>query len=214
AYDPLANRVTSKADMPRHTADGVTGVIAGKLYVLAGTCGYDCTVRGIRRLYRYDPGTNVWTTLAPCPRFHINGAGAAINGKFYVAGGLAPYIGPTADLDVYDPGTNTWTALAPMPQARAHAAGARMNSKLYVVGGLGRDAYTGGQCEQAGTCARQNVYAYNPLTNMWSTKAPMPTARFGLAAAAVANSQSHILAVGGGRQSGAAGPSANELYTP
>src|SRR5207237_649105 len=53
AYDPAADRLTRKADMPRHTADGVTGVINGKLYVLAGTCGVDCANKTIRRLYRY-----------------------------------------------------------------------------------------------------------------------------------------------------------------
>ncbi len=38
AYDPAARRVTRLADMPKVTAEGVTGVIDGKLYVLPGKC--------------------------------------------------------------------------------------------------------------------------------------------------------------------------------
>jgi hypothetical protein len=38
AYDYAADRLIRKADMPKATADGVTGVIDEKLYVLPGTC--------------------------------------------------------------------------------------------------------------------------------------------------------------------------------
>ena len=38
AYDPATRRVTQLADMPKLTAEGVTGVIGGKLYVLPGNC--------------------------------------------------------------------------------------------------------------------------------------------------------------------------------
>jgi N-acetylneuraminic acid mutarotase len=225
AYDPATNRMNRKADMPRTGADGVTGVINGKLYVLASTCGYDCSDRFIRRLYRYDPPTNAWTGLVWCPRFHINGAGGVINGKFYVAGGIAPFIGPTANLDVYDPVTNKWKALAPMPDARVHAAGVVVGGLLYVVGGLGTDAYdqvgnttqmtTAATAPCIGSCGRRTLFAYNPVTNTWSTKASMPTPRFGLAAAPLPfDGQSHFIAVGGTRQLGDSAASANELYTP
>jgi N-acetylneuraminic acid mutarotase len=228
AYDPVANRMIRKADMPRTGADGATGVINGKLYVLASTCGYDCSERLIRRLYRYDPATNVWTGLVWCPRFHIYGAGGAINGKFYVVGGNTPFIGPNADLDVYDPITNKWKALAPMPDARTHAAAAVVDNVLYVVGGLGKDAYdkvtsTGGSHLPAtgmatavclGACGRRSVFAYNPATNTWSTKASMPTARHGLATAPLPfDGQSHFIAVGGSQSEFDSDPSANELYT-
>src|SRR5439155_4666887 len=95
AYDFGANVLIRKAAMPRHTADGITGVISNKLYVLAGTCYPDCVDLVIRRLYRYDPTTNTWTNLSWCPHPHVNGVGGVINGKFYVASGLDGKTGPT-----------------------------------------------------------------------------------------------------------------------
>ena len=58
------NRLLQRADMPRATKDGTSGVIGGKLFVLAGYCtgkvSYNpghCAVGGpVRQFYRYDPG--------------------------------------------------------------------------------------------------------------------------------------------------------------
>jgi len=141
AYDPAADRLIRKRDMPKHTAEGVTGVIGGKLYVMPGTCsgelwpypGY-CQVEPIRELYRYDPATNVWTKLARSPHFHKHGAGGVINGKFYVVGGLTNGYTPAAYLDVYDPATNTWSTLAPVPTA-GRVIGAVLGGKLFVIAG-------------------------------------------------------------------------------
>src|SRR5207247_1303419 len=38
AYDPAANRLTREADMPRYTAEGVSGGIHGRLWVLPRVC--------------------------------------------------------------------------------------------------------------------------------------------------------------------------------
>jgi Kelch motif protein len=83
AYDVARDRVIRKADMPEPTGEGVTGVINGKLYVLAGKCFQQFC----RNFYRYDPATNAWTTLPSAPNSHRNGAGVVLDGKFYVAGG-------------------------------------------------------------------------------------------------------------------------------
>ena len=66
AYDPATNTVTRKPTPPKLTADGVTGVIDGKLYVLPGLCSTDyypnnpyyCESQPIRTLFRYSPATN------------------------------------------------------------------------------------------------------------------------------------------------------------
>jgi N-acetylneuraminic acid mutarotase len=201
AYDPANDRLIRKRDMPLHTADGVTGVINGKLYVLPGTCstevifsdgqpapGY-CEFEPIRKLYRYDPATNVWTKQAWCPHFHKNGAGGVINGKFYVAGGLN-----TAVLDVYDPTTNSWRTLAPMPTA-GRAIGAVLGGKLFVI-------VTSGGSLQA--------YAYDPVNNTWKARA---APKFGHDAVArvLVDGKNYLLAVGGA-SFGVENDS--ELYTP
>ncbi len=154
---------------PKWTAEGVTGVIDGKLYVLPGACdangwprpGY-CEVEQIRRLYRYNPTTNKWASRKQAPHFHRGGAAGVIGGKLYVAGGVKGIGGrePVADLDVYDPGTDSWKTLAPMPRA-GRANGTALAGKLYVV--VGTDAFV-----------------YNPGTNRWSDIADPATGHDGL----------------------------------
>jgi hypothetical protein len=68
AYDPATNTVTAKPTPPKLTADGVTGVIDGNLYVLPGLCSgelypnqYYCQSESIRTLFRYSPTTNFWS---------------------------------------------------------------------------------------------------------------------------------------------------------
>lgn len=205
-YDPGRNTWTRKADMPRKIAQGITGEINGKLYVLTGSCQY-CPNRISRYLYRYDPVTNTWSTALPwSPNAHVSGAGAVINGKFYVAGGRGTDGRVTNKLDVYDPVTNRWTTLAPMPTARAGMAAARLQNKLYVIGNASVDPG-----EPQG-----QVEAYDPVTNRWTTKASMGGAGRGdLAAGRVTwAGQSHILAVGGTDVEGSSPGDVNQAYTP
>jgi N-acetylneuraminic acid mutarotase len=205
-YDPGRNTWTRKADMPRKIAQGITGEINGKLYVLTGSCE-GCADRISRRLYRYDPVTNTWSTDFPwSPNAHVSGAGAVINGKFYVAGGSGRDGLETNKLDVYDPVTNRWTTLAPMPTARSGVAAARLQNKLYVIGNASVEPG-----ERQG-----QVEAYDPVTNRWTTKAPLPGAGRGdLAAGRVTwAGRSHILAVGGTDVEGSGPGDVNQAYTP
>jgi hypothetical protein len=71
-----------------------------------------------------------------------------------------------------------------MPTAREHLAVGVVNGVLYAVGGA--VDFNGG--------ARQTVEAYDPVTNTWTTKAPMPTARWLLAVGVV---NGVLYAVGG-----------------
>jgi hypothetical protein len=139
AYEPSTDRLFQKADMPKATFSGVTGVIDRKLYVLPGFCTGEldipahCDPGGpIRQLYRYDPATNTWVTRRQAPHYHTGGASGVIDGKFYVAGGTTPS-GFLTDLDVYDPTTNTWKTLAPLPSAGEERWGAVLQDKLFVV---------------------------------------------------------------------------------
>jgi hypothetical protein len=202
AYDPAGDSLIRKRDMPQYTADGVTGVIGGKLYVLPGTCSPEtdlppsCQNSPIRLLYRYDPATNAWTKLAPSPHFHRNGARGVINGKFYVAGGRN-----VAALDRYDPATNTWRILAPVPMA-GPLIGAALGGKLYVIG------WPGGVIR---------AYAYNPGTNTWQVRAAPKWDHDALVQVTL-DGRPHLLAVGGVHGPYINGiipiPNDTELYTP
>jgi hypothetical protein len=205
AYDYGTDRLIKKADMPRQTADGVTGVINNKLYVLSGSCNddsppvFDCP-DSARTLYRYDPTTNAWTSLGPAPHFHVNAAGGVINSKFYVAGGSDEVGRQTANLDVYDPATNKWKSLAPLPTTSTYASGAVVNGKLLVVSW----AYNNGS-------PAMHTYSYDPATNKWTAKASPPN--LGALARVALNGKSYVLSVSGSGQC-CDSEQPSQLYTP
>jgi N-acetylneuraminic acid mutarotase len=203
AFDPATETLTRKADIPLHTADGVSGVISNRLYVLPGTCSGDgwpyagyCEHEPVRKLFRYSPASNTWVTKATAPHYHKNGVGGVINDKFYVAGGQNDRLAPTAYLDVYDPATNTWKTLAPLPSALNGVVGAVLGSQLFVIG-----TTSGGSIRH---------YAYNPTSNKWNAKAA-PSAYGGPAAKVVLNGASRLLVLSGATEDN---PDHSQMYTP
>jgi hypothetical protein len=188
AYDYTNDRLIRKADMPKATSGGVTGVIDGKMYVLPAFCdgsgwpspGY-CDHSAIRQLFRYDPATNIWVARKSAPHYHAGGAGGVLGGKFYVAGGFDDH-GATANLDAYDPATNTWRALAPLPTAGS-AIGTVLGSKLFVI-------------VTVGFTSERHAYAYDPATNTWKARAT-PTWDHLAVARVTLDGVAHLLAVGG-----------------
>jgi N-acetylneuraminic acid mutarotase len=85
--------------------------------------------------------------------------------------------------------SGTWETKAPMPTARWYTTGGVMNGKLYVVGGSGTNSTNP-------TIPVDRLEVYDPATNTWATKAPMPAARLG-AGAAVINGKLYVV---GGEQ--------------
>ncbi len=119
-----------------------------------------------------------WTLGAPVSLARVGSAGAAIDGLFYVAGGTWTG-GPVEEnlLEVYDPLADVWTVMAPMPTRRSAAGAVSIDGKLYVAGG-----YSSGSGWLGGY--RANLEVYDPLTNVWTVKAPMPAPRNNVTAAA------------------------------
>jgi N-acetylneuraminic acid mutarotase len=163
AYDYSNDQMIRKANLPIFSAEGVSAVINGKLYVLPGACngnGYPnpgyCAVEETRRFYRYDPASNQWTSIRQAPHFHRKGAATVFDGKLFVAGGFNGSQ-PVADLDVYNPTTNSWSTLAHMPIGGT-ASGAALSGQFYVV--VSNPATSG-----------PRMYAYNRSTNQWRAKA-------------------------------------------
>jgi N-acetylneuraminic acid mutarotase len=206
AYDYANDRMIRRADLPILSAEGVSGVISGKLYVLPGVCSTDfypnpgyCAAEVTRRFYRYDPGANAWTSLPSSPHRHRAGAAGVIDGKLYVVGGFSAS-DPVADLDVYDPASNSWKSLAPIPTA-GRAIADVIQGKLLVItsdaGGL-------------------HAYAYNPATNTWKVRAA-PVHAHDAVVRVTLNGNVRLLAVGGSEGGGPPPPmtpNPNELYTP
>ena len=100
----------------------------------------------------------------------------------------------------FDPATNAWRARAPMPTARAHFAAAAIGGIVYAAGGeVAKDA--------SGDCVRTDVVeAYDPSSDRWTTRAPLPEARccFGAAVAKDSGGTEKLYVFGGSGRSGTA----------
>jgi N-acetylneuraminic acid mutarotase len=169
-YNISTNKWTKRASIPVPSAEGVSGMIGGKLYVYSPGSGESF-------LHRYDPSTNTWTQRAKPPKYFSAVSGGVINGKLYVAGGAMAGESPAVGtLLVYNPSNNSWQTKATMPTPRLMAGYAVMNGKLYVVGGFSGEPLFE---------TKHAVEAYDPVTNIWSARANMITARRSLAAAVV-----------------------------
>jgi N-acetylneuraminic acid mutarotase len=97
---------------------------------------------------------------------------------------------------------NVWFPMAPMPVATSVLAAAAVNGKVYAMGGF------------SGSVGLANVTSavqvYDPSSNTWGVAAPMPTARYGLAAVEM---NGKIYAMGGTDGTGTV-VTAFEVYDP
>ena len=136
-----------------------------------------------------------WTAgpMLPTPRAEFVAAYA--HGQVVIAGGRTPrgssnrIYGDHVDVIdtlLLDPSTNRWRSGRPAPTARNSAAGAVLDNRLHIVGGR----------ISAGSGIRNlDVHeVYDPATDRWSARAPLPQAQGGLAAAAF---NSKLYAFGG-----------------
>ena len=164
-------------------AEELYGVAAsGKLYVFGGLApGW--VPRGL--VFEYDPAANVWAKKKPMALASHHVAVTELGGTIYVFGGFVPPpSGPPAWVPIdnawaYDPGADNWRALAPMPTRRGSPVAAAVGGKIYVIGGASTHP---GSAERAVHPARPHralgtVEEYDPATNTWRTRSPMPTAR-------------------------------------
>ena len=156
------------------------------------------------------PGTaGMWQTMAAAPTKRTEVAGAAVGGKVYVVGGFAePSLSNVMNLAVcdtveeYDPSTNRWATKSPVPVGLHHAGAASVGDRLYIIGGFTKSLFSVWQ-------PAASVYMYNPETDSWVERAPMPTKRGALAVVPLGEK---LFAIGGYDGTGNSG--AVEVYDP
>lgn len=139
------------------------------MYALAGFSGST-----LARVDEYDPATDTWTRRADMLTPRRNFVAGVVNGKIYVAAGMSwtdpnavTYITATEE---YDPATDAWTSKAPCPLAtpsnnvygNVHYGGGAANGRLYVVE------------FNTNLSSLTATYEYDPGTDRWTTKAPVP----------------------------------------
>src|SRR2546425_13346941 len=99
-----------------------------------------------------------------------------------------------------------WTVKAPIPTPQEGLAVGVVNGILYAVGGQIVHAGVGGYVEFLST-----VEAYDPSTNSWSSKAPLPTPRGGLTVGVV---NGILYALGGFREDSKPFTDTMDAYDP
>jgi N-acetylneuraminic acid mutarotase len=217
-----AGKWTNLAPFPEPKEEVMGEAAEGKMYVFAGLVSAPIWLP-VGFVYEYDPSANKWTKKKPMalPAHHISCI--EYNGKIYVFGGfVAPTQGIPAWVPInnsfeYDPAKDSWKALAPMPTKRGATVAAVAGDKIYVIGGA---TTAPGETNPAihptyPQRVLSTVQEYDPKTNTWRERSPMPTPR-NHAAAGVVNGKIYVI---GGRIGAAfIGPSSDlnnvEGYDP
>jgi len=131
----------------------------------------------------FNPPTHRWSTRSPGPTT-VARVPADPSELMYMVSGRT--------FEAYDPNTNSWSARAPLPVERYDAAAVTgKDGKIYVLGGYGPDP-----TDNSNRLYRRGLDVYDPGTNSWQVKAPMPTGREGLGAAV--GPDGTVYAIGGG----------------
>lgn len=156
-----------------------------------------------------DHGPGVWHSAPPVPTKRTEVAAGTVFGKIYVVGGFErPSLGNvmnlaiTSSVEEYDPATERWTSKTPLPVGLHHVGIGVVGGKLYVIGGYAQSGLS--VWHPVAT-----VYAYDPATDIWTERSPMPTARGALS---VTLHDGTLYAIGGYDRK--ANSAAVEVYDP
>lgn len=188
-YDPKADAWSRGADYP--IAIHHTGIVAhaGALYVFGGYTGSFPFV-GTTFAIRYDPATNAWTPETNLPRARGAHAVLYLAGEAHLVGGAPQQPGTETyrSVDIYNFTSRQWRSGPDLAETKEHLAGAVVDHTLVVAGGR-----------------RMSLNNFNttetlaPGQAQWQSRQPMPTARGGIAAAALT---SYAVFFGGERSGG------------
>jgi N-acetylneuraminic acid mutarotase len=183
AYWPAGDRWRREANLPIAVDHAAAASANRRMYVVGG---YGADRQPQRRVFVLDGG--FWRELAPMPDARAAAAAAIANGRLYVLGGRNARRALARDAFVLTLATGRWERI-PGPAPREHLAAASSRGRVYALGGraAGIDTNT----------ARFEVY--DPRTRIWRRLAPLPGARGGTGAAAIAG---RIVSVGGEQPAG------------
>ena len=156
-YDPSPDTWTQKADMPTARWGPVAVEYNGKIYVFAGT---------VNKNEVYDPATDTWDTTKVNPP-----SGIGNQGLMGVRYGTKIHLFYKSNHYEYDPVTDTYTLKANVPTPRTWGTCAVVGNKIYVIGGYSYGSPSG---------ATDVNEVYDPSADAWTTKAPMPQAKYGV----------------------------------
>ncbi|KAL3699552.1 hypothetical protein R1sor_017574 [Riccia sorocarpa] len=145
-YDAWTKALTRGAPMIHPRKKFACCVIDDKIYVSGGCNREEVSREVLTGAEEYDPELDVWRPLPNMPRKRYGCLGAAVNGIFYVIGGLKfssvqpglsmqpyAYVG---SMDSYNPKTNSWYKTKNMPMGGCVIACTVVRSSIYMLSSL------------------------------------------------------------------------------
>lgn len=192
---------TLLAEMPEPRGETAAAVAGERLLVIGGMAGVAASASSTVSIY--DPGTASWASGPPLPETRHHLAAASLDGAVYVSGGAASVTDgtPRAEAWVLEAGAVGWREIAALPAGRFGHRMVALEGFVYAVGGL------------AGPGAAPNgpvpTLAYDPATDTWTERAPLPVNRDHLAVVAASGK---VWAIGG--RAGGANHHRVDIYDP
>ena len=142
-------------------------------------------VFGPNLTYMYDLSS--WLPKQSMPSYRDFFATAAYQNRIYCIGGRSN--GPSAVNEVYNPISDSWESKQAMPTPRHELDANVVNGKIYLIGGLVPDnRWPNVNIDVYTTYRYTNVTeVYDPSTDAWITKAPIPMAAYSYSSAVIDN---------------------------
>ena len=125
------------------------------------------------------PAEENWERKADMPTQRAGFATSVVNGKIYAIGGEVDKFGDMelSTVEMYDPKSDTWERKADMPTARSDVATSVVDGKIYAIGGIKIHKRKIGPGWGYEIKRLATVEMYDPVTDTWTQKTDMPTAR-------------------------------------
>ncbi len=203
-FDPKTGKWELKAPFPIG-CNHVSGCsVDGKLYTFGGFIEQNRCPHS--KCFVYDPASDSWEPIAGLARPRGAISAIALNGQIHLLGGRD--VRSVEWHEIYDPKTNKYTFLSgmrgstgtqPFVGQRDHMGVVIVDGKIHAIAGR-MDSYDFNTSLNA---------VYDPQTDGWTFRAPLPTARSGPSAVYINGK----IAVFGGEATGRVFGT-NEIYDP
>jgi N-acetylneuraminic acid mutarotase len=180
-YNPELDNWRDVADFPETLHHASVATVGDELYVLGFNRGGGFSdIDG--RVFAYNATADEWTPRTPMPDGTERSSSciAALGTKIYLIAGSLNTNGNTTAVvhsSVYDTVLDEWEILPDAPSPREHCIAGAVGGKVYVVSG--RDGRISG--------VDPETWEFDPATNEFSQRAPIPTPRGGTAGAVLGN---------------------------
>ena len=160
-YD-LGNKVwTKKANMPFKEYDIALATANDRIFAIGS------------KTAMYNPAKNTWQELKSLEDGKAHLRVAVVSGKIYMIG-FFECANPNKIM-MYDPQTDSWIEKASIPTARLAPSVTVVKNKIYVIAGLGLKE--NGRVDISKRL--QSIEVYDPESDTWEIKKPMPKQLFG-----------------------------------